>query len=72
MSFSHWLESPAQFRQLLITMMSDKWEQLERDFSPEDPVLSQFAATKWAQRRLPEGVGCSIPPARLPLPLPVA
>jgi len=54
MTISNWLESPDQFRILLTALVSDRWEQLMDSLSMEDPALRQFAATQWAQRRLPE------------------
>ncbi len=54
MTISNWLESPDQFRKLLTALVSDRWEQLMDSLSMEDPALRQFAATQWAQRRLPE------------------
>lgn len=54
MTISNWLESPDQFRKLLTALVSDRWDQLMDSLSMEDPVLRQFAATQWAQRRLPE------------------
>ena len=54
MTISNWLESPDQFRKLLTALVSDRWEQLVDSLSMEDPALRQFAATLWAQRRLPE------------------
>lgn len=54
MTISNWLESPDQFRKLLTSLVSDRWEQFMDSLSMEDPVLRQFAATQWAQRRLPD------------------
>jgi len=54
MTISNWLESPDQFRKLLTVLVSNRWEQLMDSLSMEDPDLSQFAATQWAQRRLPD------------------
>jgi len=54
MSISNWLESPDKFRKLLTALGSDNWEQLMDSLSMDDPVLRRFAATQWAQRRLPD------------------
>jgi hypothetical protein len=57
MSVSNWLENPDSFKKMLAALISDqgdKWENLRRDISLDEPVLQQFAATQWAQRRLPD------------------
>lgn len=57
MSISNWLESPESFRKILAALISDqdeKWENTRRDILMEEPVLRQFAATQWAQARLPD------------------
>jgi len=57
MSISNWLESPESFRKMLAALISDqddKWKNTRRDILMEEPVLRQFAATQWAQARLPD------------------